>query len=505
MANLPEESKYDEGVYQIERKDRVVGGPDGVSNKGARNLANRTRWLKDQITRLFSEKADKNAPSFTGQASFDGGANFSGVSDVTGPRPPDADDSFRFATTSWVRRVMLPKTHAGSRGTAAHAEATTTEAGFMSPADKAKLNGIATGAQANAVTSVAGHTGAVKLSVSDISGAAPLDRPSIQKASFTGDSNIGGAPAIKSTGLVDLRGGMALAEHPVRSPEVLLDIRRGNERMGPDPSYQRQIATVGWVEENAVRSINGKKGEISKLAVSDVEGAAPLNAPSFRGTVEFANHVNFRGGVAFHDQSYGVQVSSPPAGDNSAMVPNTSWVKQNTVASINGKKGDIGKLAVADVDGAAPLNSPTFTGTITVRGQTDFANGVRVTCNTPPHADDSFHVANTSWVRAAMAHIASSAGFMHRLNGAWGVLKFPSWLGGGMIQWMEASSTETTYNRKDWPIAFPRDVSGLFITPRNGHAWTVAASPEGPRTVVWECPNARNGRNCSVMILAFGW
>nr|DAR96834.1 MAG TPA: hypothetical protein [Caudoviricetes sp.] len=493
MANLPEESKYDEGVYQIERKDRVVGGPDGVSNKSARNLANRTKWLKDQIARLFSEKADKASPTFTGQ--------------VQVPTPADNDDSTSAASTSWVRRVMLPKTHAGSRGAAVHGEATTTEAGFMSPADKVKLNGIATGAQANAVTSVAGRTGAVTLAAADVSGAAPEFRPRITEAVFVSTKASGGQsspPAIKTESWVDMRSSPVF----VSSPATMVTLR-GHPGMYRGANAEDQVANIGYVKSyvstDAVASINGKRGTINKLDVADVEGAAPLNAPHFKGTVEFANHVNFRGGVAFHDNSYGVQVSSPPAGDSSAMVPNTSWVKQNTVASINGKKGAINKLAVADVEGVAPLNSPTFTGNITVRGPTDFANGVRVTCNTVANEDDSFHMANTQWVRRAMAHIASSAGFVHRLNGAWGFLKFPSWLGGAVIQWMEASSTETTYNRKNWPIAFPRDVSGLFITPRNGNAWTVAASSEGPQTVVWECPNARNGRNCSVMILGFGW
>lgn len=51
-----------------------------------------------------------------------------------------------------------------------HSNATTSAAGFMSAADKTKLDGIASGAQANAVTSVAGRTGAVVIASSDVSG-----------------------------------------------------------------------------------------------------------------------------------------------------------------------------------------------------------------------------------------------------------------------------------------------------------------------------------------------
>lgn len=49
-----------------------------------------------------------------------------------------------------------------------YSAATQSAAGLMSAADKTKLDGIATGAQVNAVTSVAGKTGAVTLSSSDV-------------------------------------------------------------------------------------------------------------------------------------------------------------------------------------------------------------------------------------------------------------------------------------------------------------------------------------------------
>lgn len=46
MANLPETVAYESGIYQIETTDPVVGGPNGVSNAQAKQLANRTAWLK---------------------------------------------------------------------------------------------------------------------------------------------------------------------------------------------------------------------------------------------------------------------------------------------------------------------------------------------------------------------------------------------------------------------------------------------------------------------------
>ena len=49
MADLKEEIKWENGIYQIETTDPVVGGVDGISNKQAKQLANRTSYLKKQI------------------------------------------------------------------------------------------------------------------------------------------------------------------------------------------------------------------------------------------------------------------------------------------------------------------------------------------------------------------------------------------------------------------------------------------------------------------------
>ncbi len=48
MAQLPETSEWPQGIYQLEVDDPVQGGSDGVSNTQARQLANRTQYLKDQ-------------------------------------------------------------------------------------------------------------------------------------------------------------------------------------------------------------------------------------------------------------------------------------------------------------------------------------------------------------------------------------------------------------------------------------------------------------------------
>ncbi|MGC2970401.1 gp53-like domain-containing protein [Paraburkholderia aspalathi] len=48
MANLVETARWEDGVYQFETSDPVMGGPDGVDNRQAKQLANRTVYLKAQ-------------------------------------------------------------------------------------------------------------------------------------------------------------------------------------------------------------------------------------------------------------------------------------------------------------------------------------------------------------------------------------------------------------------------------------------------------------------------
>lgn len=54
MGNLNESSTWDENIYQIEVTDPVIGGPNGIANKQAESLANRTKFLKDKTDNLFN-------------------------------------------------------------------------------------------------------------------------------------------------------------------------------------------------------------------------------------------------------------------------------------------------------------------------------------------------------------------------------------------------------------------------------------------------------------------
>lgn len=87
---------------------------------------------------------------------------------------PQLNQVLKFNGTAWSNATeagaagdAFATTHAGSGG-ASHAVATSSTAGFLSPTDKSKLNGIQAGAQVNTVQSVAGRTGAITLTADDI-------------------------------------------------------------------------------------------------------------------------------------------------------------------------------------------------------------------------------------------------------------------------------------------------------------------------------------------------
>lgn len=138
MASLPESSTFDAGVYQLELTDPVIGGPSGVSNAPLKNLANRTKYLKDHVDALESSRAPLASPEFTGtpkvptaaagtnttqaaSTAFVKAAVDSAVPDLSGyapknspaftgspvaPTPPQFDRDTSVATTEFVGRAL---------------------------------------------------------------------------------------------------------------------------------------------------------------------------------------------------------------------------------------------------------------------------------------------------------------------------------------------------------------------------------------------------------------
>ncbi|EIV7282306.1 hypothetical protein MAK42_000257 [Klebsiella pneumoniae] len=59
MTRLPESSSWEEEIELITRSERVAGGLDGPANRPLKSLANRTRYLKDQVDAADESIAEK--------------------------------------------------------------------------------------------------------------------------------------------------------------------------------------------------------------------------------------------------------------------------------------------------------------------------------------------------------------------------------------------------------------------------------------------------------------
>lgn len=58
MASITELEQWDEELYQLETTDPVVGGPEGISNRQAKTLGNRTKYLKALILNAIGNDED---------------------------------------------------------------------------------------------------------------------------------------------------------------------------------------------------------------------------------------------------------------------------------------------------------------------------------------------------------------------------------------------------------------------------------------------------------------
>lgn len=74
MANLPESNEWPEGIYQLEEDDPVQGGPGGIDNLQAKQLANRTKFLRNLIE-SFLEGAQPLDAELTALAGLVSAAN----------------------------------------------------------------------------------------------------------------------------------------------------------------------------------------------------------------------------------------------------------------------------------------------------------------------------------------------------------------------------------------------------------------------------------------------
>ncbi|GLW39121.1 hypothetical protein Pcaca04_30570 [Pectobacterium carotovorum subsp. carotovorum] len=104
MANLSENPQWVDGIYQIETSDPVVGGPDGVSNRQAKELASRTRYLKKEQEKTGSDLAT-HAAAADPHTQYAPKANPTFTGTPKAPTPAADSNSQQVATTAFVKSV----------------------------------------------------------------------------------------------------------------------------------------------------------------------------------------------------------------------------------------------------------------------------------------------------------------------------------------------------------------------------------------------------------------
>lgn len=208
------------------------------------------------------------------------------------------------------------------------------------------------------VSSVAGRTGVVTLGINDVTGL-----PTALTVSGAVQSVAG------KIGSVTLTPSDITGLSTVASTNSYTDL--SNKPTIPTNTNQlTNGANFISASQAPVQSVAGKTGIVT-LAVADVSGAAPAASPTFTGTVT---------------------APTPVSSDNTTKVATTAFVKaqgyavaSNTVTSVAGRNGVV-SLSVGDVSGAAPLASPTLTGT--------------PNAPTASTSDNSTQIATTAFVKA---------------------------------------------------------------------------------------------------------
>lgn len=95
MGIITEQQQWEDEVYLIEKQDKVLGGELGVINVQAKQLANRTKYLKGQLDTINQERtgyAQKASPAFTGIP--------------TAPTASAGTNNAQIATTEFVKTAI---------------------------------------------------------------------------------------------------------------------------------------------------------------------------------------------------------------------------------------------------------------------------------------------------------------------------------------------------------------------------------------------------------------
>jgi hypothetical protein len=226
------------------------------------------------------------------------------------------------------------------------------------------------------VTAVAGRTGSINIGIGDVSGAAPLASPT-----FSGSVNAPTPSTGNNSTLVATTAFISLSYAPLSSPAFTGVPTAPTATLGTSST---QIATTAFVESSLTSYVPNSQLAIAS-GVATLDSSGKLNSSQIPATVTgglsyqgvwdpntntptLADGTGTRGYYykVSHDGTYSIGGNSTWNVGDLIVYNSSTWDKVTgpieNVISVAGRIGVV-VLAVADISGAAPLASPSLTGT----------------------------------------------------------------------------------------------------------------------------------------------